>query len=119
MNLAPRTVLCSHTRLGPPSLPKIYRHVLEIHLRCIKLERLNKLLCVYGKNLYKKVGFMDEKTFTIEQKFNKENDKVYAQKSYDANAKVPRIQRGDGMMRNVIECSYSNSFLRARNKNDC
>ncbi len=42
-----------------------------------------------------KILFTDEKIFTIEQKCNKQNDKVYARTSYEDKAKVPRIQRGN------------------------
>ncbi len=52
------------------------------------------LLNIYGKNLYEKILFMDEKIFTREQKFNKQNEKVYALTSYEAKAKIPIIQRG-------------------------
>ncbi len=37
---------------------------------------------------------MNEKMFTIEKNFNKQNDKIYAQILYMVKAKVPRIQRG-------------------------
>lgn len=38
--------------------------------------------------------FTDEKIFTIEQKYNCQNDRVYAKLFYDAREKVPPIQRG-------------------------
>ncbi len=35
------------------------------------------LLHIYSKNLFNKILFVDEKIFTIEQKFNRQNNKVY------------------------------------------
>ncbi len=55
----------------------------------------------------KKILSVFEKNFTIEQKFNKQNDKVYAQTLIQAEAKVPRIQRVrhfcDGVVGIVME----------------
>jgi len=36
---------------------------------------------------------MDEKIFTIEEQYNRQNDKIYAQTSYEVKEKVPRVQR--------------------------
>ncbi len=82
--------VCSHRRF-PQTYKRYTRHLLDTPLRCLWLERLKKLLRVYGKNLFKKISFTDEKIFTIEEKFNKQNDKVYAWTLYKAKSKVPRI----------------------------
>ncbi len=42
----------------------------------------------------KKILVADTKIFTIEQKFCNQNSRVYARTSYEAKAKVPRIERG-------------------------
>ncbi len=67
----------SHRRFGSSSLQKVHPTP-----RCsrehLQLERLRKMLRVYDKNLFKKILFIDEKVFTIKQKFNKQNDKLYA-----------------------------------------
>ncbi len=60
----------------------------------LQLKRMKKLWRVYSKNLFKKLLFKDEKILTIEYKFNKQNDYVYARTSYKDKAKIPRIQRG-------------------------
>ncbi len=68
--------------------------------------------------IVQKILSMDEKIFTIEQKFNKQNDKVYARTSYGAKAKVLRIHCDD-VGGNIVEWGYCNSFLHTRSKNDC
>ncbi len=62
--------------------------------RCLWLEISKKLLRIYGENLFKKVLFMDEKIFTIKQKFSKQNNKMYVRTLYKAEAKLSKIQRG-------------------------
>jgi hypothetical protein len=37
---------------------------------------------------------MDEKIFTIEEEYNRQNDKIFAQTSHEAKEKVPRVRRG-------------------------
>ncbi len=94
MNLSSRTIFeCFQRRLGSPSLCT-RRHLFNTRWRITRLKILKKLLWVYGINFFKNILFMDEKILTKEQKFNEQNDKVYAQTSYKAEAKVPRIQGG-------------------------
>lgn len=52
------------------------------------------MLSLYGKEHYKKILFTDEKIFTVEESFNKQNDRVYARSSKEASELVPRIERG-------------------------
>ncbi len=94
MNLVPRNVLCVLKKyLGLRAYKRYSRHLLNTH-KSLRLERSKKFLRVYGKNLFKKIMFTDEKIFTTEQKFSKQIDKVYAQIVYKAEAKVPGIRRG-------------------------
>jgi len=52
----------------------------------------------FVKTLLKKrassILFSDEKIFTIEEKFNRQNDRVYTRSCYEAKEKLPRVQRG-------------------------
>lgn len=100
-------VMAREMKISPRSMSRILRedlnlkaykrytgHLLTPQLREIRRVRSKALLARHGKNSYKKILFTDEKIFTIEQKFNRQNDRVYAQSSYEAKEKVPRIQRG-------------------------
>lgn len=80
--------------LGMRAYKRCTSHLLTEKLKAIRHERSKKLLRLYGKNRYKNILFTDEKIFTIEEKFNKQNDRVYARTSYEAKDKVPRVQRG-------------------------
>jgi len=45
------------------------------------------------KNEHRRILFSDKKIFTIEKKFNRQNDRVYARSRYEAKEKLPRVQR--------------------------
>ena len=64
--------------------------------------------CRTVKNIKKEILFTDEKMFTIEETFNKQNDRVYAWSSKEARELVPRIERAS-----VIggECPLTESLL--------
>lgn len=59
-------------------------------LRKMRLDRCRKLLKRHDP---KKILFTDEKIFTIEEKFNRQNDKVYAKSSKDVPPSVRNVQR--------------------------
>ncbi len=74
------------------------------------LKKSKKLLRVYSKNLFKKILFTDEKIFTIEHKFNKQNDEVYVgtniiggqiKSSHNSNRLLPIFC--DGVVGSVLE----------------
>ncbi|KAL1463846.1 hypothetical protein WDU94_015547 [Cyamophila willieti] len=65
-------------------------HRLTPTLRRIRATRSKKLLDRYANGGYKKILFTDEKIFNIEEKFNRQNDRVYARSSLEAAEKVPR-----------------------------
>ncbi|KAL1446800.1 hypothetical protein WDU94_010885 [Cyamophila willieti] len=69
-------------------------HRLTPTLRRIRATRSKKLLDRYANGGYKKILFTDEKFFNIEEKFNRQNDRVYARSSLEAAEKVPRVERG-------------------------
>ncbi len=56
-------------------------------------QKIKKAVPRLQKNLFKKILFVDKKIFTGEQKFNKQNDKVYAQTFHEAKVKALRIQK--------------------------
>lgn len=69
-------------------------HRLNDKLRAIRLTRSRRLLKTYAGKKYQKILFTDEKIFTIEEKFNRQNDRIYAHSSKEAAEKVPRVERG-------------------------
>jgi transposase len=69
-------------------------HTLNQSLKEKRVERSKCLLSRYAHEKYKNILFTDEKIFTIEQHYNKQNDKVYAHDSREAKEIVGRVQRG-------------------------
>ncbi len=89
MNFVPKAILSILTEhLDLRSYKKYTRNLLDTRLRHLQHERSKKLLRVYSKNFV-----IDEKNVATEQKFNKQNNEVYAPTSYEAKAKVPGIKR--------------------------
>jgi hypothetical protein len=48
---------------------------------------------LYGKERYKEITFTDEKYFTVEETFNKQNDRVYLRSFKEASELVPGNER--------------------------
>lgn len=69
-------------------------HLLNDRLKEIRRLRAKKLLSRYGQKKYQKILFTDEKIFTVEESYNKQNDKVYARSSKEASAIIGKVQRG-------------------------
>lgn len=69
-------------------------HLLTPNLKQIRLERCKRLLHWHADNGHENILFTDEKIFTVEEVFNKQNDKIYARTSKEAKNTVPRVQRG-------------------------
>lgn len=69
-------------------------HLLTAALKQKRKQKSKALIRQYAKNRHRKIMFTDEKIFTVEESFNKQNDRVYAQSSLQANELVPRVQRG-------------------------
>ena len=53
---------------------------------------------MYSKERYKEILFTDDKMFTVEGTFNKQNDRVYARSSREARKLVPRIDPASVMV---------------------
>jgi len=69
-------------------------HLLTPALKEIRQTRTEHLLQWHAENGHENILFTDEKIFTIEQQYNRLNDKICAQTSLAAKEKVPRVQRG-------------------------
>jgi len=63
-------------------------------LRQIRATRAKKLLEQYAKNGHQQIHFTDEKIFTVVEKFNRQNDRVYAHSSRKAAEKIQKVERG-------------------------
>jgi len=69
-------------------------HLLIPALKEIRQTRTEHLLQWHTKSRQENILFKDEKTFTIEEQYNRQNNKIYVQTSHEAKEKVPRVQRG-------------------------
>ena len=69
-------------------------HLLSPTLKKIQQTRTEYLLQWQAENKHKNILFMVEKIFTIEEQYNRQNNKIYAQTSREAKEKVPSVQRG-------------------------
>ncbi len=54
---------------------------------------MHKVAKKVPKNAHWRILFTDEKIFNSEEKFNHQNDHVYAKSCYEAKDKIPRVQR--------------------------
>jgi hypothetical protein len=61
-------------------------HRLTPALKEFRQTRAEHLLQWHAKNGYKNILFMDEKIFTIEEQYNKQNKKIYAQTSLEVRS---------------------------------
>ncbi|KAA5709031.1 helix-turn-helix domain-containing protein, partial [Klebsiella pneumoniae] len=69
-------------------------HRLNARLMDLRLKRCRALLKRYAGKKYREILFSDEKFFTVEESYYKQNDKVYAHSSEEASNRIPRVQRG-------------------------
>lgn len=82
------------TDLGMGAYKRSTGHLLTPTLKAIRRERAKKLLGRYADGRHRDILFTDEKIFTVEEKFNKQNDRVYARSSREAREVVAKVQRG-------------------------
>lgn len=66
---------------------------LTLKLQEQRVKKSKVLLSRYGAGRYRDILFCDEKVFDVEESYNRQNDRVYARSSIEAQEKVPRIQR--------------------------
>lgn len=69
-------------------------HLLTVALKENRVKKCKRLLAEYADGGYKKILFTDEKIFTVQEKFNRQNDRVYARSSLEASQAIPRVERG-------------------------
>lgn len=105
--LRKQKILSREMKISPPSISRILKHDLGLqaykrhtgHLLtpALKEQRKRKskeLRRQHARNGHRRILFTDEKIFTVEESFNKQNDRVYAASSRHAAELVPRVQRG-------------------------
>lgn len=63
-------------------------------IRQITATRANKLLQQYAKNRHREILFIDEQMCIVEEKFNRQNDRVCAHNFREAAEQIQRVERG-------------------------
>ena len=95
IDIAPRTISCIIKQdLGLGAFKQQTGQRLTFALKENRGKKKSRLLLSYSKEHYKEILLTDEKNFTVEETFNKQNDKVYAWSSKEARKLVPRIEQG-------------------------
>jgi len=76
-------------------------------LKEIRRTKTERLLQWHAKNGHENILFTDYKIFTIEEQYNGQNDKIYAQTSCEAKEKVPMVQKDQHLSYVMVssECS--------------
>jgi len=121
IDVMPHQGCCLHMRVYWQSKG----HLLPPAFKEIRQTRTEHLLQWHAENWHENILFTDEKIFTIEEQYNHQNDKIYAQTSREAKEKVPKVQRGHYpsyvlvWLGCVPSGSDISSFLRERCENWC
>jgi hypothetical protein len=63
-------------------------------LRLKQTTRAKKLLQRHADGGHRKILFADEKIFTVEKKFNRQNDRVYARSCQEVTEIIPKVEKG-------------------------
>lgn len=95
MHIPPRTIsriLKEDLKLG--AFRRSTGQRLTLGLRSIRASRSKRLLKEHANGSYRNILFTDEKIFTVEEKFNRQNDRVYARNSQEAAKKIQKVERG-------------------------
>lgn len=80
--------------LGLSAYKRHTGHLLTAALKEKRKRKSKSLLSRYTKNAHRQILFTDEKIFTVEESFNKQNDRVYVRSSREASQLIPKVQRG-------------------------
>ena len=80
-------------------------HRLDARLKNIRNKRAKRLLQWQAANGHENILFTDEQIFTVEEKFNKQCDKINAHSSAEAKERAPRVQRGHHAASMMVECT--------------
>ena len=65
---------------------------MDARLIKIRHERAKRLFQWHAANGHENILFTDKKIFTVEEKFNKQCDKIYAHSSAEAKEQTPWVQ---------------------------
>lgn len=105
--LRKQKILSREMQIEPSSMSRILKqdlglsaykrhtgHLLTNALKKARKRKSKELLRRHADNGHRRILFTDEKIFTVEESFNKQNDRVYALSSRQASELVPKVQRG-------------------------
>ncbi len=98
-------ILCDDLHLG--AYHRCVSHILTDRFKKIHFDRCKKLLKCFAKKEHRKILFSDEKIFSIEEKFNPQNDHVYVRNCYEAKEKAPRVQHAHHPPLFIVWCGVS------------
>ena len=99
--------------------PPLKRTLLTPALKEIRRTRAERLLQWHAENGHENILFMDEKFFTIEEQFNNQNNKIYAQTSLEVHSEgagMPSPFLLHGLVGGVPSGGDTCSFLQERGK---
>lgn len=96
MNITPLTMnRLIHEDVGLQTYKRYIHHLLTEKLKVIRSESSQKLLEKYEQDIeegdYRNFLFTDEKTFTVEEGYNKQNNRMYAHSYFKACEKIPAV----------------------------
>lgn len=80
--------------LGMRAYKQCTSHLLIDQLKRIRLQRSKNLLYSYNQQRFKYILFTNEKIFIVEEKYNKQNNKIYPRLSIEIKQNAPHVQRG-------------------------
>jgi hypothetical protein len=89
-------------------------HFLTPALKEIRRARAERLLQWHAENGHENILFTDEKFFTIEEQYNNQNNKIYAQTSLEVHsegAEMPSSFLRHGLVGGVPSGGGTSSFL--------
>lgn len=89
-----RCRLITRDDLGKRAYKQCTSHLLMDQLKRIRLQRSKNLLYSYNQQKFKYILFTNEKIFIVEEKYNKQNNKIYARLSIEIKQNAPHVQRG-------------------------
>jgi len=94
-------------------------HLLTPALKEIQQTRAGRLLQWHAENGHKNILFTDKKFFTIEEQYNNQNKKIYAQTSLEVHSEgagMPSPFLCHGLVGGVPSVGYTSSFLHERSE---
>jgi hypothetical protein len=104
--ISKQKIMAREMKISPRSMSRIIKEDLKFEayrrrtgqllttvLRLKRTMRTKKLLQRHTDEGHRKILFTDEKMFTIEEKFNRPSDEVYAHRSKEAT-EIPEVERG-------------------------